>query len=279
LPVIVQQVRGPILIGAVFLAFVNLTIRAYRWKIIVNKDEQQLSLWEATIITLIGIALNIVIPATLGDIMKSYYGYKMYGIREEILSASIVDKILALCGLFLLGTISGLLMSYYLFSLFSCCAAVMSFLMIAFPRIFPWKGVNLILRIFKKSLDVEKLLKAYTLSTTLTLCLLGISVGGWLFTALGFYVVCIAFPVQISLGYCILLIPMLTVARLFPFTINSLGVREVTLIYFLGLIEINPTVAVLISLLSNILSTLIPGSVGLLLIFTLGKRIKHQALK
>ena len=81
----IQSIRIDIVLFAILLYFVNIAIRAYRWEIIFNKDESRLSFKNACMMTLIGIALNIFIPATLGDIVKSYYGYKIYGMKEEML--------------------------------------------------------------------------------------------------------------------------------------------------------------------------------------------------
>ena len=63
----------------------------------------------------------------------------------------------------------------------------------------------------------------------------------------------------VSLGYIILIMPILIIIRLFPFTINALGPMEVAVAYFFSLIGVNATVAVLISLMSNVISSIIPG--------------------
>jgi uncharacterized membrane protein YbhN (UPF0104 family) len=229
-----------------------------------------LSFTDAYLLTLIGIALNIVIPGTMGDLARSYYGYRMYGIKEEILSIAVVDKILAFCALFLLGAVSGYVMGYGELGTFSLIFGVLSFLPLAFPRWFPWSVVNRLLRRFKKSLDQEKLLKAFTLSARLKIWGLLVSLVGWLGTSLFFYIVCAAFPVQVNLGYILLVMPILTIIRLFPFTINAVGPMEVAVVYFFGFLGIPSTVAVLISLTSNVLSSLVPGSLGIAIILLRG---------
>jgi uncharacterized membrane protein YbhN (UPF0104 family) len=55
---------------------------------------------------------------------------------------------------------------------------------------------------------------------------------------------------------------------LFPFTINALGPAEVAIAYFFKLIGIHPTLAVLISVSSNVISSVIPGMIGFFLIVT-----------
>jgi ubiquinone/menaquinone biosynthesis C-methylase UbiE/uncharacterized membrane protein YbhN (UPF0104 family) len=220
--------------------------------------------------TLVGVALNIFVPATLGDIARSYYGYKIYGIKEEMLSTVIVDKMFALCSLFLLGAMSGYIMGYYGLGTVSLFSAVLTFIPLIFPSLVPWNIVNIILGVFKKSLDIKKLLKAFILPSRLKVSIMIISIGGWLCTCVFFYVLCSAFPVKVSLGYIILIMPVLTIVRLFPFTVNALGPMEIAVAYFFSVIGINSTLAVLISLLSNVISSVIPGVIGFLIILTRG---------
>jgi uncharacterized protein (TIRG00374 family) len=270
----VRNVRSGTVLIAILLYFINIAIRAYRWQIIVNKNGKWLSLKDAYIMTLIGIALNIFIPASLGDIAKSYYGYKIYGIKEEMLSTAIADKMFAFCSLFLLGSVSGYITGHYVLCLVSLISAVVAFIPLTFPRLVPWNTANLLLRVFKKSLDSEKLLRAFTLSSLLKGFLLALSIGGWVFTCVYFYVLCSAFPVTVSLQYIILIMPILTIVRLFPFTVNALGPTEVAVAYFFGIIGINPTLAVFISLSSNVIASIIPGIMGFLIILTIGHRMK-----
>ena len=113
-----QHIRLISIVAAILLYFISIAIRAYRWELILNKDGKRLTLQDAYVISLIGVALNMFVPATLGDIAKSYYGYKIYGIKEEMLSTSLVDKMFAFCALFLMGAFSGIIMRQYLLSLF-----------------------------------------------------------------------------------------------------------------------------------------------------------------
>lgn len=265
-----QRVRLDVIGLAVMLYFVNIGIRAYRLEKIFNKTRNELSFKDAYILTLIGIALNIIVPATFGDIAKSYYGYKLYGFKEEILSASLVDKLFAFCSLFSIGAVSGWMLGYTLLAAVSLGMAILAFLVITFPRVVPWHGVNMMLRVFHIKFDPTRLLNASSLPHTLSAWMFGVSIVGWIGTCVYFYVVCLAFPATVHLGYILAIMPVLTIVRLFPFTVNSLGPMEVTVAYFFSMIGIHPTLSVLISLTSNIISSIIPGIVGVF--FMLWKR-------
>jgi len=107
-----KEVKLPLLLAAIGLYFVNIAIRAYRFAWLSNTRIQRLTFADAYMLMLIGIALNILIPATLGDLAKTYYGYRIYGLKEELLSSTLVDKLLAFCALFLLGAVSGFYLGY-----------------------------------------------------------------------------------------------------------------------------------------------------------------------
>lgn len=270
------QVKGEMIALALLIYLFNIAIRAYRLEVLVNTHQTRLTLKDAYFITLIGVALNMFIPATMGDIGRSYYGYKMYGIKEEMLSATLVDKIFALSSLFLLGLISASIMGYFWLGLVSLISAIVAFLPLIFPRIVPWSLLNALLARFKKSLDVEKLLQAFRLPLSVKFHVIVVSLLGWLCTCVFFYTVCRAFPVEVSLGYVIVIMPILTIVRMFPFTVNALGPTEMAVAYFFSLLGIPSTLAVLISLAANLISNVIPGVLGFGLIMLLGHK-KHQS--
>ncbi len=269
-----QQIRIEIVLVAIFFYFFTIAIRALRLQIILNNREKHIELKDAYIITLIGIALNIVIPATLGDIGRSYYGYKMYGIKEEMLSTTIVDKLFALGSLFLLGAISGSITGHYLLGLMSLGSAVLTCTPLVYPQLIPWNLLNRMLRRFGKSLKQEKLAAVFHVSSKALV--MGISITGWLCTCFYFYILCFAFSVDVSLGYIIVIMPIVTIVRLFPFTVNALGPTEVAVAYFFNLVGINSTLAVLISLCSNLISSIIPGLIGVVIIISYGHGNKNQ---
>jgi uncharacterized protein (TIRG00374 family) len=139
---------------------ISILLRAWRWSIILNKDTKLVSIEHSFVLTLVGIALNIFLPANMGDVGKSYYGYKWHGIKEEMLSSSLIDKFIALLSVFIIGTITSFYLKLYLLSIFSLILTSIFLLIVFFPKIMPWNLLNRILALFiKKELD-EKILKS-----------------------------------------------------------------------------------------------------------------------
>jgi glycosyltransferase 2 family protein len=269
---VLGQVRPGLIMAAILIYFGNIAIRAYRLQRIFQVKGPAIKFQQAYALTLVGVALNMVIPATLGDVARSYYGYKVYGFKEEMLSSVLADKMFAFCSLFILGAVSGAAMGYTGLAAVSGLAAMLTCLPLVWPRLIPWGWLNMGLRPIRHSLDAGRLIQAFTLPTAVKIEVMLISMGGWLCTCVYFYIVCRAFPVTVSLWYVIAIMPMLTIARLFPFTLNALGPMEVATAYFFGLIGIPSTLAVVVALTSNLIASVVPGSLGVLIILTAKRR-------
>ncbi len=84
-------------------------------------------------------------------------------------------------------------------------------------------------------MDAEKLIETFHLSWSTRYRVMLVSVLGWLCTSVFFYTGCQAFPVVVHLGYVIVIMPILTLVRLFPFTVNALGPTEVAVAYFFSM--------------------------------------------
>lgn len=263
----IKSVNILFLLALIIIPF-SILLRAWRWMIILNKGGKIVSIKDSYVLTLVGIALNIFLPASFGDVAKSYYGYKWHGPKEEMLSSSIVDKFVALLSVFVIGSLAAFLFELYILSIFSLTLALLFLIMIFFPKIMPWGVLNKLFFIFIKiKLDEGKLASSFRLPNRIKLITLFISIFAWIITYFQFFIICQSFYIKISLIYILAVAPLINLAVLFPFTLNGLGSGEAVMAYLFGLIHIPPTLAILVSFLySQILTTLIPGLFGYLII-------------
>ena len=81
--------------------------RAWRWYYILTRGGVRVSLLPITRATFVGMALNLFLPASAGDLVRSYYGWQRYGHKEAMLASTISDKVVALLSLFILGSLGG----------------------------------------------------------------------------------------------------------------------------------------------------------------------------
>jgi uncharacterized protein (TIRG00374 family) len=255
-----------LLLGILLLPL-GFLIRAYRWSSILSRSSDLISPKDLFPLTFVGVSLSFVLPASLGDIARAYYGYKHWGIKEEMLSSSLVDKIMGLLAIVALGTVSSLIHGLYAYSLV-CFVLMIGFVALIFlPTLIPWRLVAKATRIVTRSnMDTQRLLESSTLSDRVKLLALALSVLAWFITYVQFYLICLALSVNVSLTYVFAMAPMITIARLFPLTLNGLGSQEAVVIYLFGLIGISPNEALLVSLLYSLVQLVIPGFIGLLVI-------------
>ncbi len=262
-----KSINAWFIVALIIIPF-SIFLRAYRFMIILNKDKKMFSIKDSYYLTLVGTALNIFMPASGGDIAKTYYGYKWHGIKEEMLSSSIVDKIMALLAIFIIGSCAAVYLDMYLLALFSVICGVLLLLVVFYPNVAPW---NLFNRLFhfltKKNLEIEKLKDSFALSNRIKLITLSISIFAWIISYLQFYVVCESLSVEISLIYILAVASLINLSILFPLTLNGIGSGEAMMVYLFSLVNISPTLAIVISLLyTQVITTIIPGLFGLVII-------------
>ncbi len=263
----IKNIKVGFFVLALLLIYPNILMRAIRFRMIINKGGFSISIRDAYRLTLIGSALNIFMPASTGDIVKAYYGYKRHKIREEMLSASLVDKVIALLSLFIIGTISSLFFKFTNFFLIAALCTAIFLAVLLVPKIIPWKLFNKIIVVFaKKKFDERKLVDAFTVDKKLKIETIIISIIGWLITYSQFYLVCRAYSAPVNYIYLLAISPLVMLARLFPLTLNGIGSTEAMITYLFGLIGISVTSAVVISLTNTLVELIIPGIIGLFII-------------
>ena len=177
---------------------VNILLRAWRLMTILNKDKKIISLKDSFFLNLVGITLNLFLPASSGDIAKSYYGYKWHGVKEEMLSSNIFDKFMALFAVFVVGCVAATFLKFYLISFFALIISLLFVLMFFYPRLMPWNIVNKILGTFIKiTLDEEKLTQSFNVSNKIKFKTLSISLIGCFLSYFQLYLLCLSFSVKI----------------------------------------------------------------------------------
>ncbi|MCK9151776.1 lysylphosphatidylglycerol synthase transmembrane domain-containing protein [Methanobacterium alcaliphilum] len=259
----ILEINAIFILALIILPF-SIFLRAWRWKILINKDKAHVSYKEAYDLTLVGVALNIFLPASMGDVAKSYYGYKWHGLKEEMLSSSILDKFLALLSIFIIGFFSSLWMGFYIYAIISLVLCILIGTLIFIPKIIPWSFISKIFKIFTKiNLDHQKMNSFFLVSLNLKTKAVLISFLGWILSYIQFYLVCLSFNVDVNFLYVLSIAPIINLALIFPLTLNGLGSGDVVVVYLLGLAGISGGTALAISLFySQFLTTLIPGFFG-----------------
>lgn len=222
-----------------FLALIalltSIAFRAYRWLLITNYYlSTSLSFWLSVRYLFIGSALNIILPSGAGDVLKGYVAEKEMKSSGAFVFSSLYDKLIAIASLSLLAAYSFYLSWSFIFVL----AGVIAISPLILLHVFEGRDFKT-LRLFKSipkikmmvSGLIERLAPPREMSLPLVVKSLALSFLGWLGTYFLLYMCFASVGLDTPLSYVLEKSPLLTLARLFPFTLNGIGTDEGLMIY------------------------------------------------
>ena len=231
------EVSWPLLGAIILLLVPSVLLRACRWKLLFDNRTNSIRLIDSTALLLVGAALNLVLPASTGDIAKSYFGYKWSGVKERMLSVSLLDKVIALGSISVLGIPCALYRGELIYGYLSTLVLVPALLLLVLPvlikhvpfcrKLFEWAT-----KVMRNKFDFSKAVEQVNPGAGKLTVALILSVAGWLITYLQMYLCFRVVGVQIPLFYVFSVAPLLTLVRLFPFTLSGIGTDEAALAYF-----------------------------------------------
>ncbi len=230
-------ISWPVL-GVIILSLIPaLLVRGYRWKLLFDNQTNIIKLTDSMALLFVGAALNLVLPASTGDIAKSYFGYKWSGVKERMLSVSLLDKVIALASVSILGIPCALYHGELLYAGLSTLVLLPAFLLLLLPilikrapfcrGLFEWAT-----KVIRNKFDFSKAVEQVNPGAGKLTVALMLSVAGWLVTYLEMYLCFRAIGVKIPLFYVFSVAPLLTLVRLFPFTLSGVGSDEAAMWYF-----------------------------------------------
>lgn len=250
-------------------------LRAWRWWYIVKRRDEEMPLRTMFNLTMIGMALNLVLPASLGDVARSYYGWRQGGNKEVMLASSVVDKIVALFSLCLLGAACAAALSLWKLSLAAVVFALPLGALLFWPNVVPWAwAVASSKKFLRRDLHLERLRYAATLDRqTLWVCLVN-SLLGWVATNYMYYYACLALSDKASVGRIFAIAPLINLVRVMPITISGLGSADLLMVMLLKPSGITQPQALMASMIINVALIGLPGLWGALLMVMANRQIK-----
>lgn len=102
--------QWPIMLGILAMAYAQVGVSAWRWKLLLDAQDIPLPYRRAFGLTMIGMLFNVVIPGSVGgDLIKGYYITRAASGRKSHAATTIVmDRVVGLIGLLLLGAAGAL---------------------------------------------------------------------------------------------------------------------------------------------------------------------------
>jgi len=253
------SIYGGVLIISLLFIIASWFFQFFRYHLIVNKQKKYFRFSESVKLIFIGDALNTILPAGTGEIMKSHYAYLQAGDLEHMYTSSFIEKayavhsiiLIALLPLWVKGHSTILYFSVFLWSL-------LTFLLFSNKPI-----LNLVQRLpFITEESKNNIKNTMSLSIHLKLkCILS-STSLWMCAMMGFLFLMWSNQLNVSLSDVYYTFPILAVSRLFPFTLNGIGVQEAVLVLLLSDYGINAEQSIALGLQYRVISHLIPALIG-----------------
>ena len=250
--------------------------RAWRWHYLLNRGGIQVSLGSITNATFIGMALNLFLPASAGDVVRSYYSWQIYGHKEEMLASTLADKAVALISLFMLGAIGGFLSGDTKLAILATCLMVATGLILVFPARGLWKFLAVcVKRVLKKDLDIDRLLQSFHMPWSTFCGALVISILGWMITNLMYYLSVWSVGGHVGMGYTFAIAPLINLLRMLPISISGLGTADALMVQLLGAVGVEKHLTLAASMIVNLTLIVLPGAIGALLMLPHARSIKN----
>ena len=249
----------------------SLAARAWRWYLLMNeKTDQKVTLVLSFKLLLIGQALNFILPASTGDIAKGYFGYKQSGIKERMFTVSLYDKLIGIASIGFLGIFSVIITGEILYVLLIIISFLPFFIIFYFNSLLNLKFFkffyDLMVKRVKK-INFEEIRANLSFSNKVVIQSFIISFLAWITTYALLYICFITFNLPFSFQSVLILSPIITLARLFPLTLNGIGSDEALIIYlFSSDTDIYKTGILYATLLYRVVLMVLPALIGLILI-------------
>jgi len=243
----------------------SILVRAYNHALLLNRPRRVLSLWDAFVLAVAGIGINLVVPTGASDLVKAHWGWRMHGNAEAMVVSSVLDKLTSLTALAAIGAVAAVVAETPVLGWAAFALFVVTLLPFIAPGLVPW---HLLLRILAPGADLD----AETISAVgrppiaLVLWVYAVSVAAWALTYSVVWLCCLGVGAAITPAHVLAFAPLSSLARLVPVSVAGIGVGEVTMAALLGRAGVPQDLAAQAVLLSMVLLVIAPGAVGAIVV-------------
>lgn len=275
----VENAQIIFLLFALTVSFTNRIVINYKQYVLLKARNVSLSFWKLFNINMIGAFWGMFLPSSLStDVVRGFYLVKSGADNAISLSSVVVDRFLGVFSL-LVAALIGLIFSGDIIpdQNLKLLIIALTIFLILFLFIFQLKRtrnfVQKILGYIKFKSVGAKLIKLHSAfleyknypKAIFYSFLLSIFVQ--LLRIVDIYIVALAFGVEINIWALLILVPIIMVVVMIPISVGGIGVREGAFVGFFKLINIEPSVSVIIALTASLIATLVALSGGIFYVF------------
>lgn len=237
--------------------------RAWRWYYLLIRKGIHVSMTSITSATFMGMALNLFLPASAGDVVRSYYSWQRYGNKEAMLASSLADKGVALFSLFILGALGGFFCGDTRLALLATVLLIPTGFILIVPVPWVWKiFAILVRRTLRKDFNVDLLQKSFHMDFSTFCGAMIISLVGWMITNLMYYLAVQSVGSHIGIGFTLAIAPLINILRMLPVSISGLGSADALMVRLLSDVGIEEHLTMAASMIVNLTLIVLPGAIG-----------------
>lgn len=246
---------------AIGLYTFDMIIRAFRWKVVLKGNDINISLWDSFLAYNLGNSLNIIIPAKMGDIARSYYLKRKYEQPySRTLPSTFLDRVfdvlgvyvvLLFCGIYIMTETKLAPWLYYTFA-----AGIAALVVTLAVMELLYKRKDIIERISNTKLKslMYSLLEAFSSSFRDKgnfILLLTFSVAIWLCEGVFSYLIFLAMGQHMNPVIVIFATMIAILTKVIPITPGGIGVFEGTMVLVLALFGMDSATGAVISTVNH----------------------------
>jgi uncharacterized membrane protein YbhN (UPF0104 family) len=253
------------LVLALPVAVGSVAVRAYNHALLLNRPVRVVGAWDAFLLTLAGVGINLFLPTGAADLAKARWGLTRHGNAEAMVVSSVLDKLTSLTAVAFMGAVGAAISGMGALSMVAAGLVVLTLLPLLAPRVVPW---HLLLRILAPGhgSDAEIVRGVSNPPWLLLAWVYCVSVFGWLCTYAVIWLCCMSAGADPTPAQLLAVAPVSSIARLVPVSLGGVGLGEATLAALLAGVGVPFELAARGVLLSMVLLVFAPGAAGLLVI-------------
>jgi uncharacterized protein (TIRG00374 family) len=278
LAILADMDRG-MLIWAPFLIVAIALARGLRWWYVMRCVGIHYGLRRSTMVWMIGFFGSAITPAKAGDAIRAVYVRNDTGrSMGEALLTVFVDRLWDLGFILMAGIVSAVVFSRRYIAIPSAPLLLAGVVLIAFAAIVMTR--RNVVRAFLKPLfsvlvparqreglaanfhTFYDALRVYGSDRRRALAMAGMTLLGWALIFLLAVYVARLLRIPVDAGYIVLIMPIVTLVELIPFSISGLGTRDATVMYFFAAVGVGSAEAVGFSIAYVLLGTYLTALVG-----------------
>jgi uncharacterized protein (TIRG00374 family) len=253
-------------LAAICLYTFDMLIRAFRWKVVLDGNDIRISILDSFLAYNLGNSLNIIIPAKLGDIARSYYLRQKRSLPySKTLPATFLDRVfdvlgvyvvLLFCGIYI---ITGTRLENWLYYTFAGGIAALVVVIVVMELLY--KNRSVISRIKNDKLKnlIYSLLEAFSGSFRNKgnfLLLLLCSVTIWLCEGVFSYMIFLSMGQHMNPVIIIFATMIAILTKVVPITPGGIGIFEGTMVLILALFGLDSGTGAVISTINHFIMNL-----------------------